>query len=164
MFNSQWLVLFFSFCSWFHTSSSPKHFFKDFELNLRWGEKIAEQSLKTKKKKKKERERKRKNNIYWVKWSEVKSLSCVLLFATPWTAYQAPPSMGFSRQEYWSGLPFSSPGDLPNPGIELGSPAVQTDALPSEPPEKPYWVLGTKYHVGLSHLLWLNHYHKKFLT
>ena len=50
-----------------------------------------------------------------VKWSEVKSLSRVLLFATPWTvAHQAPPSMGFSRQEYWSGLPFPSPGDLPN--------------------------------------------------
>ena len=62
-------------------------------------------------------------------------LSCVQLFATPWTvAYLAPLSMGFSRQEYWSGLPFPSPGDLPNPGIEPGSPALQTDALPSEPP------------------------------
>ena len=51
--------------------------------------------------------------------AEVKSLSRVRLFATPWTvAYQAPPSMGFSRQEYWSGLPFPSPGDLPDPGIE----------------------------------------------
>ena len=51
-----------------------------------------------------------------------KSLSCVRLFATPWTvAYQAPPSMGLSRQEYWSGLPFPFPGDLPNPGIEPGS-------------------------------------------
>ena len=59
-------------------------------------------------------------------------------FATPWTvAYQAPPSMGFSRQECWSGLPFPSPGDLPNPGIEPGSPALQADALPSEPPGKP---------------------------
>ena len=49
----------------------------------------------------------------------MKSLSRVRLFATPWTvAYQAPPSMGFSRQEYWSGLPFPSPGDLPDPGIE----------------------------------------------
>ena len=54
-----------------------------------------------------------------VKWSEVKSLSRVRLFATPWTvSHQAPPSMGFSRQEYWSGLPFPSPGDLPNPGIK----------------------------------------------
>ena len=53
-----------------------------------------------------------------------KSLSRVQLFATPWTvASQTPPSMGFSRQEYWSGLPFPSPGDLPNPGIETGSPA-----------------------------------------
>ena len=68
---------------------------------------------------------------------KVKSLSRVLLFATPWTvAYQASPLMGFSRQEYWSGLPFPSPGDLPDPGIEPGSPALQTDALPSEPPGK----------------------------
>ena len=57
--------------------------------------------------------------------------------ATSWTvAYQAPPSMGFSRQAWWSGLPFPSPGDLPNPGIEAGSPALQADALPSEPPGK----------------------------
>ena len=70
--------------------------------------------------------------------SEVKSLSCVRLFATPWTiAYQAPPSMGFFRQEYWSGLPFSSPEDLPNPGIEPGSPTLQADTLTSEPPGKP---------------------------
>ena len=55
----------------------------------------------------------------------MKSLSRVQLFATPWTvAYQAPPSMGFPRQENWSGLPFPSPGDLPNPGIEPGSPAL----------------------------------------
>ena len=68
----------------------------------------------------------------------MKSLSHVRLFATPWTvAYQASPSMGFSRQEYWSGLPFPSPGDLPNPGIEPGSPALQTDALSSEPLGKP---------------------------
>ena len=58
--------------------------------------------------------------------------------ATPWTvAYQAPPSMGFSRQECWSGLLFTSPGDLANPGIEPGSPALQADALLSEPPGKP---------------------------
>ena len=57
---------------------------------------------------------------------------------TPWTvAYQAPPSMGFSRQEYLSGLPFPSPGDLPNPGVEPGSPSFQADALTSEPPGKP---------------------------
>ena len=60
--------------------------------------------------------------------------SCPTL-ATPWTvAYQASPSMGFSRQEYWSGLPFPSPGDLPNPGIKPGSPASEPDALTSEPP------------------------------
>ena len=65
---------------------------------------------------------------------KVKLLSHVQLFATPWTvAYQALRSMGFSSQEYWSGLPFPSPGDLPNPGIEPRSPALQTDALPSEP-------------------------------
>ena len=70
----------------------------------------------------------------------LKSLSRVQLFATPWTvAYQAPPFMEFSRQEYWSGLPFPSPGDLPEPGIEPGSPALQADALPSEPPGKSKW-------------------------
>ena len=64
--------------------------------------------------------------------------SRVLPFATPWTiAYQAPQSMGFSRQEYWSGLPFPSPGDLPDPGIEPRSPTLQADALTSEPPGKP---------------------------
>ena len=70
---------------------------------------------------------------------KVKSLSRVRLFATPWTvAYQAPPSMGFSRQEYWSGLPFPSPGDLPDPGIEPRSPALPAGALPSEPFVKLY--------------------------
>ena len=57
---------------------------------------------------------------------------------TLWTvAHQAPPSMGFSRQEYWSGSPFPSPGDLPDPGIKPKSPALQADALTSEPPGKP---------------------------
>ena len=66
---------------------------------------------------------------------KVKSLSRVRLFVTPWTvAHQASPSMEFSRHEYWGGLPFPSPGDLPDPGIELRSPALQADALPSEPP------------------------------
>ena len=69
---------------------------------------------------------------------KVKLLSCVRLFATPWTvAYQTSLSMGFSRQEYWRGLPFPSPGDLPDPGIEPRSPALQADALTSEPPGKP---------------------------
>ena len=80
-------------------------------------------------------------------FSEVKSLSCVQLFAIPWTvACQAPPSMGFSRQEYWSGLPFPSPGDLPNPGIEPGSPTLQADSLLSQPPGKLCWEETVKGH------------------
>ena len=72
----------------------------------------------------------------------VKLLSHVQLFATPWTAdYQAPPSMGFSRQEYWSGLLFSSPEDLPHPGIELGSPALQTLYCLSHQGKSPYGVI-----------------------
>ena len=63
---------------------------------------------------------------------------CVQLFETSWTvALQAPPSVGFSRQEYSSGLPVPSPGDLPDPGIEPRSPELQADALTSEPPGKP---------------------------
>ena len=66
------------------------------------------------------------------------SLSCVQIFVTPWTiGLQALLFMEFSRQEYWSGLPFPSPGDLPDPGIESMSPALQADSLPSEPPGKP---------------------------
>ena len=88
------------------------------------------------------------NQHLYVKWSEVKLLSRVGLFAAPWTvAHQAPLSMGFSRQEYWSGLPFPSPGDLPNPGIKPGSLTLQADALSSEPPatlrqgeEKTHWM------------------------
>ena len=65
----------------------------------------------------------------------MKLLSHVRLFVTPWTvAHQTPPSMGFSRQEYWSGLPFPSPGDLPDPGIEPRSPALRADALLSQLP------------------------------
>ena len=68
----------------------------------------------------------------------MKLLSLVWLFATPWTvACQTPLSMEFSRQEYWNGLPLPSPGDLPDPGIEPGSPALQADSLSSEPPGKP---------------------------
>ena len=71
----------------------------------------------------------------WKVKVKVKLLSRVQLFATPWTvAYQAYPSAGFSRKEYWSGLPFPSPGDLPDPGIEPGSPALEADPLTSEPP------------------------------
>ena len=69
-----------------------------------------------------------------MQYDKVKSLGRVRLFAIPWTV--APPSMGFSRQEYWSGLPFPSPGDLPDPGIEPGSPALQADSLPTAPPGK----------------------------
>ena len=91
---------------------------------------------------------------------KVKSLSHVPLFVTPWTvAYQAPPSMGFSRQEYWSGLPFPSSGNLPHPGIKPRSPALYTDALPPEPPgSPPYKLLGnlipTGRMAGLKTVLW----------
>ena len=72
-----------------------------------------------------------------LKWNEVKSLSHVRLFVTPWTvAYKAPPSMGLSKQVYWSGLPFPSLRDLPDLGIEPGSPALQADTLISEPSGK----------------------------
>ena len=79
------------------------------------------------------------DSLYLGKRKKVKLLGRIRLFATPWTVvYQAPPFMGFSRQEYWSGLPFPSPGDLPDPGIEPRSPALQADALASEPPGKPF--------------------------
>ena len=65
--------------------------------------------------------------------------SCVWLFETPWIVVcQAPLSMEFSRQEYWSGLPCPHPGDLPNAGIEPRSPTLQADSLPPEPPGKPW--------------------------
>ena len=70
-----------------------------------------------------------------MKSESVNSSVTVWIFVNSWTiAYQALLSMGFSRQEYWSGFPFPSPGDLPDPGIEPGSPALQADSLPSEPP------------------------------
>ena len=79
------------------------------------------------------------SSVISVSWKlKVKLLSLVWRFATPWTvAHQAPPSMGFSRQEHWSGLPFPFPGDLPDPGIEPRSPALEADALTSEPQGKP---------------------------
>ena len=83
----------------------------------------------------------------------VKSLSHVRLFATPWTAVhasQAPLSVGFSRQEYWSGLPFPSPGDLPDSGIEPRSPTLRVDALPSKPPGK---LVGNRWCYIFSSLL-----------
>ena len=70
----------------------------------------------------------KKQRHYFADKVKVKLISRVQFFVTPWTvAHQAPLSVGFSRQEYWSGLPFPSPGDLPDPGIELGSPALQAD-------------------------------------
>ena len=76
--------------------------------------------------------------IQKVKERKVKLLSRVRLFVNPWTvAHQAPPYKEFSRQEYWSGLPFPSPGDLPYPRIEPRSSALQADALPSEAPGSP---------------------------
>ena len=78
------------------------------------------------------------SSLYLLRVVKVKLLSHVRLFVTPWTvAYQAPQSMGFSRQEYWYGLPFLSPGDLPNAGIEPGSPTLEADALTFEPTGKP---------------------------
>ena len=71
---------------------------------------------------------------------------------TPWTvAHQAALSKGFSRQEYWSGLPFPSPQDLPDPRIEPGSHALQADSLPSEPPGKPT-VVSVQFIQSLSHV------------
>ena len=69
----------------------------------------------------------------FVRGESDKSLSRVQLFATPWTTQ----SMKFSRPEYWSGEPFPSPGDLPNPGIEPRSPELQADSLPAKPPGFP---------------------------
>ena len=72
----------------------------------------------------------------------------VPLFATPWTvAPPAPLSMGFSRKDYWSGLPFPSPGDLPDPVVEPGCPTLQADVLPSEPPPS------LKFDNGFKHTL-----------
>ena len=71
-------------------------------------------------------------------------------FVTPWTvARQAPLSMGFPRQEYWSGLPFLSPRDLPDTGVKPRSPVLQADSLPSEPPGKPYICYTCKYIVNI---------------
>ena len=82
----------------------------------------------------------------WLWKQRVKSLSRVWLFATPWTvARKAPPSMGFSRPERWSGVPFPPPGDLPHPGIKPRSPALQADSGPFEPPGKPKYLMGTEF-------------------
>ena len=74
----------------------------------------------------------------WAKESESEVVQSCPTLLDPWTvAHQAPPAMGFSRQEYWSVLPFPSPGDLPHPGIEPRSPTLQADALTSALPGKP---------------------------
>ena len=87
--------------------------------------------------------------------------SCSTLM-TPWAVdYQAPPSMKFSREEYWSGLPFPSPGDLPNSGIEPGSPALQADALWSEPPGNPWKIV---YIVTEYTMIYKRRYLKKFYS
>ena len=79
----------------------------------------------------------RAGEFHFEKWKCL-PLSHVQLFATPWTvALQAPLSVEVSRQEYWSVLPFPSPGDLSDPGIKPRSPTLQADSLPSEPPGKP---------------------------
>ena len=70
--------------------------------------------------------------------------SCVGLFATPWTVtHQAPLSVGFPRQEYWGGLPFPTPGDIPDPGIEPVFPALAGRFFTTESPGKPERALGT---------------------
>ena len=83
------------------------------------------------------KEKKNSITVSWLVWFGLVAKSCPTL-TTPWTmACQAPLSVGFSREEYWSGLPFPLPGDLPNPGVEPGSPALQAGSLPAEPSGKP---------------------------
>ena len=96
---------------------------------------------------------------------KVKSLSHVRLFQTSWTvAHQAPPSMGFSRQEYWSGLPFPSPGDLPDPGIESRSPTLRADSLPSKPPGNPYMCVCVCVYIYMCIYICLNIYMYIYLS
>ena len=97
------------------------------------------------------------NKMHLFESQKVKSLSHVRLFTTPWTVvYQAPPSMGFSRQEYWSGLPFPSPGDLPDPGIKPGFPALQADTLTSEPPRKSYRMIYLMLTISFCHSFFIH--------
>ena len=87
--------------------------------------------------------------IEWLTLSlSLSSLSCVWLFVTPWTvARQGLLSTEFSKQKYWSGLPFPSPRDLPDPGIRLGSPAFQADSLTSKPPAGSQYSILWQIHV-----------------
>ena len=92
-------------------------------------------------------------------------LSPVQLSATPWTvARQAPLSMGFPRQDYWSGLPFLPPGDLPDPGIEPTSHALQADSFPSEPPGKSSYVNSTSENTEIVTLWPSDKEHVEVLT
>ena len=85
-------------------------------------------------------------------------LGHVQLFVTPWTvACQGPLSMGFSKQEYWSRLPCPPPGDLPSPGIKPGSPAMQADPLPSEPPGKPITLEIITFATGIVQIKKMRH-------
>ena len=96
--------------------------------------------------------------VYMLKYLRVKchdicvcvlSHSIVFDSVTPWiVARQAPLSMGFSRQEYWSGLPFPTPGDLPNPGMEPRSPALLVDSLPAEPSGNSCWMEGNLFFLS----------------
>ena len=87
---------------------------------------------------------------FWIFVWCVLSHSVMYDSVTPWTvAHQAPLSMGFSGQEYWSGLLFPSPGDLPDPGIKPMSPSLQGDYLPSEPREGPFGFLWRLYYTGM---------------
>ena len=87
-------------------------------------------------------------------YNEVKSLTRDRLFATPWTvAHQVPPSMEFSRQEYWSGLPFPSPGDLPDPGTESRSTMLQADFSLTEPPGLFVWGIRSKVGKGVMRVI-----------
>ena len=101
-------------------------------------------------------------SFQWMLYCAV--LSHVWLLVSPWTvAHQGTLSVGFPRQEYWSGLPFPSPGDLSNSGIKPRSPALQTDSLPSEPPGKPFLQqrTSTSFFINLylsKHLFNLSHY------
>ena len=89
---------------------------------------------------------KKKVKVGVTQFSSVQSLSHIQLFVILWSVtYQDTPPMEFSRQEYWSGLPLPSSGDLPNPGFEPGSPALHADSLPSELPEKPIYAYSFSY-------------------
>ena len=96
--------------------------------------------------------------MLWTNLCVCVCVSCSVMSYSLWPLEQAPLSTGFSRQEYWSGSPFPSPGDLPNPGIEPSCLVLQADSLPSEPPGKPQikgpWYTGQESNPGLPHGRW----------